>query len=108
MSLRRGFLRLWIVATGIWIGGWAWHYAAICRDFDGLVFISGFNCNEKITLTPPIDEPVPHTGYVILGPAEPELRIGAIQMGITLIGVPLGILATGWLAAWVIWGFRLN
>jgi hypothetical protein len=57
MNFRRGFLRLWIVATGIWIAGWAWHYAAICRDSG--VLISGFYyCSpsaESFALDPPKD-----------------------------------------------------
>jgi hypothetical protein len=38
----------------------------------------------------------------------PELKIGAIEIGITFVGIPLGVLAMGWFIAWVIRGFRSN
>jgi hypothetical protein len=60
MKLRRGFFRLWIVAAGLWIAAWAWHYTAVCRDFDfdGEVFISGFRCGPppRYTIGPPIED----------------------------------------------------
>lgn len=103
MSLRRGFLRLWIVAAGLWIAGWAWHYAAVCRDFDfyGEVFISGFRCSPpgSYIIEPPKDEP----GVFRPVPIK-ELDIG--EIAVTLVGVPLGIFAMGWLIAWIIGGFR--
>jgi hypothetical protein len=105
MNFRRGFLRLWIVATGIWIAGWAWHYAAICRDSDGVVYISGFNCSprERQAEMAAFLASKPSGGFTI-GP--PILEIGATEIGITLVGIPLGILAMSLLAAWVIRGFR--
>jgi hypothetical protein len=110
MNFRRGFLRLWIVATGIWIAGWAWHYADTCRDYPGQVFIAGFLCSPSYILEDlgPADEPSARRGPVTIRPVPPDLKIGAIQMGITLIGVPLGILAMSWLTVWVIRGFRSN
>jgi hypothetical protein len=105
-NLRRGFLRLWMVATGIWIAGWAWHYAAICRDFDGEVFISGFGCSAPWVSPAAKDWDKPGTGFTVT--PIPILEIGAIEIGITLVGVPLGMLALSWLTAWVIQGFRPN
>jgi hypothetical protein len=91
---------------------WAWHYTAICRDFDGLVFISGFSCNERFIIGPPMIEDPKEPGTYIDDPNAPpmpdlpKLKIGASEIGITLVGIPLVILAMGWLTAWVIRGFR--
>jgi hypothetical protein len=38
----------------------------------------------------------------------PKLKIGASEIGITVIGIPFGILTIGWLTAWIIRGFRSN
>lgn len=50
--------------------------------------------------------PAPVPGKFVLGPEEAFLEIGAIEIGITLFGIPLGILAMGWLTAWAVRGFR--
>jgi hypothetical protein len=71
------------------MAGWAWHYAAICRDFDGLVFISGFSCNERFMLGPPMIEDPKEPGRYIDDPNAPpmpdfrKLKIGASEIGIT-------------------------
>jgi hypothetical protein len=82
------------------------------------VFISGFACGTKYFVTD-IEEPhtqgshspePPSTEGLSFGPPikPPELRIGAIEIGITIVRVPLGTLAMGWLTAWIIQGFRSN
>jgi hypothetical protein len=117
-NLRRGFLRLWTVATGIWIAGWVWHYAEVCRDPKySVVFISGFRCSESLEAiaVKQKTETTSPSGPVTVGPegfGRPEPynleEIGAIEIVITLLGIPLAIPAMGWLTAWVVRGFRPN
>jgi hypothetical protein len=97
VQFRRGFLRIWIALTGVWICYWIWHYATVCY-FDpdpGLVgcFI------EKIDISPYTPSA---SGYTI------SVYVDPIEILLKVLGIPIAVLATGGVAAWVIRGFRSN
>jgi hypothetical protein len=95
-----------MVATCIWIAGWAWHYYAICRDFDRVVFQSGFfYCSSHVDI-PPGFTPPPDSKYDFSNVEKVSEEIGAIELVATLVSIPLGTLAMGRLTTWVIRGFR--
>jgi hypothetical protein len=88
MNLKRGFVRLWIVASLLWIAAFIWYLRASCSysaddvldcwtgDEDWMMPISYFSIRD----------------YARLG------MIGA--------SVPLGLLFFGYVIAWVAKGFR--
>jgi hypothetical protein len=99
MDLRRGFFRLWIVASLIWIG------AVLTVEYrDTTIPSLTKSCSELLSFT------LDRTGEK-LGPAdvarcdqvwgEERIRIGGIALG-----PPLAFLVAGLLLAWIAGGFR--
>ena len=89
MNLRRGFLRLWVTATGSWLIYCIWYYKTTCHHSEG----EGILCEDRSRAIGPVGG-----GYSIGGPMEqPDL----LHIAAVTIGLPLAILGAGLVAGWV-------
>jgi hypothetical protein len=90
MNWGRGLLRLWFVATILWIGFWTfWRDVPCALGFN--YFGVKWGCGDRL-VNPPF-------GYFLDMPGDTFPL---------MFGVPLLILALGFAIRWVVIGFRRN
>jgi hypothetical protein len=72
-----------------------------------VVFSSGFLYCSSLVSIKPEDAPSLVERYDLSKVESSSLeRVRPIELAATVIGIPVGILAMGWLTTWVIRGFR--
>jgi hypothetical protein len=89
IQFRRGVLRIWIALSGVWICYWIWHYATVCY-FDPDPGLVGCSIG-KIDISP----------YTPSGRYTISVYLDPMEILLKAFGIPIAVLATGWVVAWV-------